>query len=152
MKRLVLIPLVCLLFGCSPSAPTTTDTTASNAASESGHSHEHGDLGPHGGHLLDLQPAGKHAEWTHDDEKHLIAVYLDDFDAEKVQEVKFVVDLEGVPQEEFPLTAGEQGWSITSEALMTHLNMGDVVKVQLLVIDDSGTQASVLEKHEDHHH
>lgn len=139
--------------GCQPAADDTASTTTQTetSAASGGHVHAHDETGPHGGHLLHLEPSGVHAEWAHDDDTHTITVYLDDFDAEKIENVKFVATI-GDTVEEFPLTAGDDGWSIESEALMTHINMGEAADVQFVVTDDSGNQSTKIEAHEHHHH
>ncbi len=144
---------VCIAFlGCAPPAEPQAAATPEEAATSGGHAHDHDDMGPNGGHLLHLEPSGGHAEWTHDDESHLITVFLTDFEVDKISSVKFVATI-GDTVEEFPLEAGEgDAWSISSEALMTHINMGDAATVQLVVADESGPQTSAIEAHEHHHH
>lgn len=154
MKRFAFLAIVAMLVGCGPAADDDAqDDAAENQPAESAHdhSHDHGELGPHGGHLVHLDPAGVDAEWTHDDESHLITVYLDGFDAEKIQSAMFVAKI-GDNDEEFALEAAGEGWAITSEALMTHLNMGEAVPVSLVVVDESGKQSALIENHEHHHH
>ena len=137
------------LVGCGPQAPAEKTETAANAPG--GHVHSHDEVGAHGGHMLHMDPAGVHAEWTHDDDTHSITVFLEDFDATKIQEAKFVAKI-GEAVEEFPLVAGDDGWSVTSEALMTHINMGEAAEVNLVVVDESGEQKAKIEAHEHHHH
>jgi hypothetical protein len=158
MKRLNLVAVFgCAMLtaslGCQP-APTAPPTVAveEHAPDEHSHAHDHGEEGPHGGHLVDLEPRGVHAEWTHDDDSHQITVYLDDFDAEKISSAKFTVQIADAPIEEFPLARGDSGWSVTSEALMTHLNMGEAATVKLVVVDDTGEQSAKMEPHEHHAH
>ncbi len=110
MARLSLLVAVVLTVGCTPATPTATTTSKDKAAagdSHAGHDHGHDDTGPHGGHLLHLEPTGTHAEWTHDDDKHLITVHLDDFDAAKIVSAKFVAKI-GDNSQEYPLTAIRQ--------------------------------------------
>lgn len=155
MKRRNVLAWLCLAtatatLGCQPAPPPPP---AQEPTAEShDHAHAHDEEGPHGGHLVDLEPLGVHAEWTHDDESHLITVFLDDFDAEKVASVKFTVEIADTPTEEFPLERGDDGWAVTSEALMTHLNMGEAATVKLVVVDDTGEQSAKMEPHEHHHH
>ena len=147
-----LLALVSLSLGCTPAEKPSTETAQpAETDSHAGHDHGHEDLGPHGGHLLHLSPSNGHAEWTHDDDNHLITVYLDEASADAIKEAKFVVKI-GEESEEFPLEAGDDGWSITSETLLTHINMGEAADVQLIVVDDSGEQSSKIEAHEHHHH
>lgn len=162
-KTLALLALACWILpwsvGCqNPSSQEPTAAADSESAdashdeeSHAGHSHDHDDVGPHGGHLLHLSPSDAHAEWTHDDDNHLITVYLDDFDADKIEAAKFVVQVQD-QTEEFALTPGDQGWSISSEALMNHINMGEAADVQLVVTDDNGDHTTKIEAHEHHHH
>src|SRR5690606_22385617 len=103
------------------------------------------------GHMVHLEPTGSHAEWTHDDDEHLISVYLDDFDATKIVTVKFTAKI-GDETEEFALTGSDGVWSITSQELLTHINMKDADEVNLVVVDDSGVHTAKIEAHEHHHH
>jgi hypothetical protein len=155
MKRdhfLCLTILCALTVGCQP-PPSSEPTTSADGGAEmtGGHDHGHDDMGPHGGHLLHLEPTGAHAEWTHDDDTKLITVHLDDFDASKISGVKFVVKIADASQE-FPLVKSDEGWTITSEELMTHINMGEAAVVTLLVMDEDGEQSTRIEAHEHHHH
>lgn len=165
MKRMItlLAALPCLLtIGCKPPAPATptaptagaptSGTTADTADDEGGHHHDHGDSGPHGGHLLHLEPSGAHAEWTHDDDENLITVYLDDFDADEITAVKFTVTIGEEAAEEFELTQADEGWTITSQELLTHINMGEAAKVALVVEEGDTPQSAAIEAHEHHHH
>ena len=140
--------------GCEP-ATETTDSTAGTtvpaADAHAGHDHGHGDVGPHGGHLLHLEPTGSHAEWTHDDDAKLITVYVDDFDAASISKLLFEVKI-GDEVQEFPLTATDNGWTITSEELLTHINMGEAATVHLVLEDSAGRQAAKIEAHDHHHH
>ena len=153
LARLSLLVAVVLTVGCTPATPTATTTSKDKAAagdSHAGHDHGHDDTGPHGGHLLHLEPTGTHAEWTHDDDKHLITVHLDDFDAAKIVSVKFVAKI-GDNSQEYPLTATDSGWTITSQELMTHINMKEAAEVNLVVVDETGVHSTKIEAHEHHH-
>lgn len=143
--------------GCSPKETTqpmaggSSGTTAADA-----HAHDHGEHGPHGGHLLHLEPDGVHAEWNHDDDTKTITVYLDDLTA-PATEVKFVVKAGDTEPQNFPLTKGEEGtgggtWTITSDALLTHLNMGEAAQVQLIVTEGDKQMTSKIEHSDEHHH
>ena len=149
---IALVALVCFN-GCGAPGDTSDTQTAAQGGGENGggHSHDHGDVGPHGGHLLHLEPSGAHAEWTHDDDTHSISVFLDDFQADKIESAKFVATI-GEETEEFGLESTENGWTISSEALMTHINMGEAVEVCLVVVDDTGEHTCTIEAHEHHHH
>lgn len=152
IRKLLLVALaisIPTLIGCGPQAPVEKKETAAGEAG--GHVHSHDELGAHGGHMLHMEPTGVHAEWTHDDDTHTITVYLEDFDSSKIKEAKFVAKI-GEATEEFPLVAGDDGWSITSEVLMTHIDMGEAAEVSFVVVDDSGEQKAKIEAHEHHHH
>jgi hypothetical protein len=152
--RLLGLTALLLSVGCTSATPTAVneaDKAAAEGDAHAGHDHGHDALGPHGGHLLHLEPTGSHAEWTHDDDKHLLTVHLDEFDAAKVVSAKFVAKI-GDTTEEFPLTATDSGWTITSPELMTHINMKDAAQVQLVVVDDTGVHSCAIEAHEHHHH
>lgn len=157
MRHFLVLPLLLLVLACFAGCGTKDgekDTqTAEEGAKDSGggHSHAHADLGPHGGHMLHLEPSGAHAEWTHDDETHTVNVYLDDFQADKIKEAKFTATI-GDEVEEFALESSDEGWTISSETLMTHIDMGEAVEVCLVVIDDTGEQTCTIEPHEHHHH
>ena len=142
--------LVCMLFaGCNPSEKPVAKTDTESGGSSN--SHDHGDhaVGPHGGHLLHLDPAGTHAEWTHDDDNN-VTVHLDDF--AEVSAAKFVVKV-GDQTEEFALESGDDGWSLTSEPLMNHINMGEAAEVQLVVSTGGVDHTTKIEgDHEGHHH
>ncbi len=154
LLRTMLVPTFLLALGCTPAAPTAATSGTEKAAevdSHAGHDHGVDDVGPHGGHLLHLEPTGSHAEWTHDDDTHLITVHLDDFDMAKIVSAKFVAKI-GDNTEEFPLTATDNGWTITSQELMTHINMKDAAEVNFVLVDDAGVHSSKIEAHEHHHH
>lgn len=144
-----LLVLICTAtMGCKQSTPTApTGSTPAGTAD----AHDHEEHGPHGGHMVHLEPTGSHAEWTHDDDAHLIAVYLDDFDAAKVVSVKFTAKI-GDDTQEFPLVSSDGVWSITSQELLTHINMKDAAEVNLIVVDESGVHTAKVEAHEHHHH
>ncbi len=152
MRGLLLSLAVCVL-GCQPATPEqeTAKADASEVDSHAGHNHGDHDLGPHGGHLLHLEPSGVHAEWTHDDKNNLITVYLDDFDANKISGAKFVAKI-GQETQEFPLTADAGAWTISSSELMTHINMKEAAEVSFVVTDDQGSHSSKIEAHDEHHH
>jgi hypothetical protein len=150
---LSLLALFTLALGCQPATTSPdADAPAGEQAADAHAGHDHGDLGPHGGHLLHLEPTGAHAEWTHDDDAKLITVYLDDFDAAAIESVKFDVTIGESPSQEFPLTQGDDGWTITSDELLTHINMGEAAVVSLVVTGADGQQSTRIEAHEHHHH
>lgn len=120
------------------------------------HVHDHAEHGPHGGHMLHLEPDGVHAEWAHDDDTKTITVYLDEV-TKPASDVKFEVKVGDTEPQSFPLTKAEGGtgggtWSISSDALMTHLNMGEAAKVQLIVSSDDKQMTSTIEHSDEQHH
>ena len=157
MLRILSISLAFLslpsIIGCGGGGENSAgnSSTAQQDSDDSDHGHHHHDLGPHGGHMLHLEPSGVHAEWTHDDESYLVSVFLDDFEADKIQAVKFVTKI-GDESEEYPLESTENGWTISSEALLTNINMGEAVDVSLVVVDDAGEQTCTIDEHGHHHH
>ncbi|MEZ6081555.1 MAG: hypothetical protein R3C56_39565 [Pirellulaceae bacterium] len=159
MIRIVSVCACCAAsLGCQPSATSSksakssrfTDTADYDRFS-AGHDHIREDVGPHGGHMLHLEPTGSHAEWTHDDDQHLVTVYLDEFDAASIVSAKFTAKI-GDATEEFPLTNGDSSWTVTSPELMTHINMKDAAEVNLIIVDDAGVHTAKIEAHEHHHH
>lgn len=155
MRQFATVFLLAALVGCQPTSTGTNATTGGDSMAEkdahAGHNHDHDETGPRGGHILHFEPTGVHAEWTHDDETGLITVYMDDFSTDKIEMAKFMVEIPESDPEEFSLEAGEDGWTVTSEALMTHMNMGETVEVKLVIVDDSGEQSAKIENHADAH-
>ncbi len=150
--RLLFGCLITFSVGCQPAAQeAASDGAKAEVDSHAGHDHGAHDVGPHGGHLLHLEPNGAHAEWTHDDKSSLITVYLDDFDAAKISSAKFIAKV-GEESHEFPLASEGDGWSISSAELMTHINMKEAAEVSFEVVDDAGTYSSKIEAHDEHHH
>lgn len=47
------------------------------------HAHSHAAQGPHKGHIIELGEEEYHAEWTHDDESGLVAIYILDKEMKK---------------------------------------------------------------------
>ncbi|MGN6135896.1 MAG: hypothetical protein ACTHOU_15515 [Aureliella sp.] len=161
----------CVLFGlamfvcsgCSPKSndqPSAMGTSGTTAADDHDHAHDHGEHGPHGGHMLHLEPDGVHAEWSHDDDSKTITVYLDELSAAP-SEVKFVVKAGDTEPQDFALAKsegdaeGSKGggtWTITSDALMTHLAMGEAAKVELVVVEGDKRLTSSIEHSDEHHH
>jgi len=143
-----------VLIGCQPSS--SGKPQAGKAAAGGGHDHDHDDHGPHGGHLLHLDPDGIHAEWDHDDDKKLITVYLDDFKTAP-SEVKFVVKVGDTEPQVFALAKGEGdegggAWTLTSDALLTHLAMGEAANVQLVIVHADKQLSTKIQHSSEHHH
>lgn len=156
IQMIPVLALCCVVsWGCKPAATSSTSSPKAGSetagATDSHADHDHEAAGPHGGHLLHLEPTGSHAEWAHDDDQHLITVYLDEFDPAQIATVKFTAKI-GDATEEFQLTNGGDGWTITSPELLTHINMKDAAEVNLIVVDDAGVHTAKIEAHDDHHH
>lgn len=143
--------------GCDTKPSTKPVAGAGTTGSDDhDHAHDHGEHGPHGGHMVHLEPDGVHAEWSHDDDTKTITVYLDEV-AKPASEVKFVVKVGDTEPQTFALSKSEGGmgggtWTISSDALMTHLNMGEAAKVQLVVSSDDKQMTSTIEHSDEHHH
>jgi hypothetical protein len=78
--------------------------SASTAAHDHDHPHvhEHEPAGPHNGHIIELGSETHHAELTHDDESHIVGVYLLDASAKEIapieaESVTINVAVDGVP-------------------------------------------------------
>lgn len=76
--------IVLLLAACNSIAPPQP-APAPPAENHSGHSHSHSheEVGPNGGHLVELGDEDYHLEWTHDDATGLVTLYVLDSTAKK---------------------------------------------------------------------
>ncbi len=147
-----LLGIVAVLFGtgCQPAEKSALEPQ-SPEPTEGAHVHDHGETGQHGGHLLHLEPTGAHAEWAHDDDTNTVTVFADEQDLGEIEEVKFVVKI-GETTEEFPLQRQGDGWTLSSEALMAHLNMAEAAETSLVIRTADGVLSAKVEAHEHHHH
>lgn len=146
-----------LLVGCEAPKDSKAKAGASAAADDHGHNHDHGEHGPHGGHLIVLDPGHVHAEWTHDDAK-LVTVYLDELSAAP-SEVSFVVKVGDAEPQVFPMKKSESkeadqaaAWTLAGEALLVHVNAGEAAKVSLVVKTADGELKAAIEHSEEHDH
>ncbi len=137
------------------SAPSTTKTTAE------AHNHSHGDEGEHGGHLVHLEPSGEHAEWSHDDEKGTVTVYMEEAVSEgaKVDSVRIDLEVTGNPKKTYLLDSSSDEhkiansvFTIKSPELVTALGVGEGVKATLVVTIDGKEQSCKLEHDHGHDH
>jgi hypothetical protein len=109
------VPLVGLP-GCGKQPAESADAAHQHVADDD-HAHDHGDEGPHGGHIIELGTEEHHAELTHDDQEHRVGVYFlgDDAKTPKPIDAKSVtinVSVDGKPaQYELPAVwqRGERG-------------------------------------------
>lgn len=135
--------------GCSPSStgPGTSDS-GSEVGEESieivdldfappeieGHTHDH-EIGPHGGHVVRLQPGDQKAEWLQINEEETVQIYLPE--TKEVQLVSMKIALGDGPEQDFSLprdeALGEGAYKIVSPELMTAIKMQDAVTVSLQV-------------------
>lgn len=68
--------------GTRPAASPASAAHVSDAAGHDEAGHDHAELGPHGGHLIELGDDAYHAEILHDDHTHAVSIYLLDGKAE----------------------------------------------------------------------
>jgi hypothetical protein len=136
--------------------------TATNEHHE-GDGHDHGEVGPHGGHIIELGDENYHAELSHDDASHKVGVYLLDgtaksaapIDAPSVtinsavnnQPAQFTIP--AVPQPGDP--AGSASYfELVSEELCDRLDAQDA-HARLNIAIAGKPYVGVIEIH-DHHH
>lgn len=120
--------------------------------------HDHAELGPHGGHIIVLDPGHHHAEWVHIDEDNVVEVYLGEL-AESATKVQFVAELEGKDPVTYELepasdSLGAGGYQLQSPNLLTHIAMSDgtTARVTLVVETDKATLKATLSGDHDHDH
>lgn len=144
-RSLILLCTVAIPFAVGTQAGCKGDAKAPHTATGD---HILGPTGPHGGHFLELEPSGMHAEWSHDDESHEVFVFLDDFEVAKLDSVMFVATIDS-SEREFPLQPYGERWRLSSTTLLQHIDTGTEVK---LVIEDSeGKHTGKIESHADQH-
>lgn len=66
--------------------------------------HDHGDEGPHGGHIIELGTEDHHAELTHDEDSHRVGIYVLGDDAKTAvpigaESVTINVSVDGQPSQ-----------------------------------------------------
>jgi hypothetical protein len=152
--------------GCEPAA-TKSDAGKQTAATEKkddhghSHAHDHGDHGEHGGHLVHLEPSGGHAEWSHDDDKGIVTVYVEEIvsGGAKVEGVRIDLEVGTNPKKSYNLeTSSDEHkiensvFSITSPELVTALGVSEGVKATLVVVVDGKEQSCKLEHDHGHDH
>ncbi len=124
------------------------------------HSHAHED-GPHGGHMLDLLPDGGHAEWTHDDEKGILTIYLEELVAagKKVEKVRVDLALQNNETKSYDLKVSEADqhkiegaiFSIVDPQLVTTMEVPGVKATLVVTADGKELKGSLAHDH-DHGH
>ncbi len=70
------------LQGCGKSQAPDGDTAAAD------HEHAHEEVGPHNGHIIELDADGYHAELTHDDAEHRVGIYVLDGSAKSAAPIE----------------------------------------------------------------
>lgn len=135
-----------------------------------GHAHHaHGDLGPNGGHVVEFDREGYHAEWLHDDKAGKLTVIILDESAGKEAAIPAssvaitisVKDAAGTANDTTyelvavnasqsePRTASRFENSKPDKNLLTHAKMGDAVNARLVVKIGDETYVGPI-KHEGH--
>ena len=161
---LVLISFI-LAAGCQQSPSSPPPSSGESQHPEDEHDHDHGALGPHGGHVLVLGDEQYHAEWTHDDKSGEIAIYLLDADIkEDVATAAELITIATTIREEtqtYELAADNQDqadpprasrFKTTNPNLLTALKQaGSGVDAQVRVVIDGSLFRGTFEKH-DHDH
>jgi hypothetical protein len=159
-----------LFTGCEPaanqnattaSATTSTSNTSKKTEDAHNHSHDHGDEGEHGGHLVHLEPGGAHAEWSHDDEKGTVTVFMEEAvsGGAKVESVRVDLEVTGNPKKAYAFEKGADEhkiensvFTIKSPELVTALGVGEGVKATLVVVMDGKEHSCKLEHDHGHDH
>jgi hypothetical protein len=144
---LALLAMIGIL-GCNPSAPPKVDS----------HSHNHAAHGPHGGHLVHLEPTGVQAEWAHDDDSGKLSVYLEEAiqSGKKIDEARIELEVTGSSKKTYDLVANDKNvYELVSPELLTAIEVGagDAAKViaKLIVTIDGKEEAAAMEHHEHSH-
>lgn len=168
-RRMASFPLGILLgflcaIGCSSETtlpdtpPQDTPGLHDDAHGDDHAGHDHEELGPHGGHIIVLDPGHFHVEWVHVDEDNLVEVYLGEL-AESAKKVQFVAEIEGKEPVAYELEPAEDslgagGYQLQSPNLLTHIEMSDgkAARVTLVVETDESTLKSTLSGAHDHDH
>lgn len=153
---LALVAIV-VLIGCQP--PETKQAKRPPTDNDShAHSHDHDDHGPHGGHLIHLEPSGSHAEWTHDDDSGKLAIHVEEIVefGKKIDSVKVELEIKGEPKKSYDFAAAGKGvYELVSPELLTAIEVGsgakEKVSVKLVLSIDGKEDTASLEHHEHSH-
>lgn len=157
--------LLCLIAGGCNQNTTTNEPVETAAGEHDAHDHEddhdheghtHDAPGPHGGHIVVLDPGHHHVEWVHLDDEDIVEVYLGSELAETVKRVQMVAVIQGEEPVNYDLEPAEElgtgGYQITSPNLLTQIEMSDgaATHVTLVVETDNGTLKSPISDDHDH--
>ena len=156
--------ILALAPGCQPD-PGPPPVPGNTTQLEEQHDHDHGALGPHGGHVLVLGDEQYHAEWTHEDQSGEIVIYLLDQDIkEDVTTTAELITITTTIRDEsqtYELAADNLNkedpprasrFKATNPNLLTALKQaGSGVKAEMRVIIDGTFFRGTFEKHEHDH-
>lgn len=147
-----------LLLGCGAGATDTSST--SDAVHDHATEHSHATEGPHGGHLIVLGEEEYHAELTHDEATHMVAVYLLDATAKETlssgpAEITLQIFKDG-DFVDYVLKASEDagGFAVVDEPLCDFLLHAESVKgrVQAAIAGKQYVGIIELAGHDEHDH
>jgi hypothetical protein len=156
LKRIVLVGLGAslLLSGCGPQ--DTSQTTSNPPAASAEEQHAHGQLGAHGGHLIELGDA-YHAELVGDHEAGTVTVYLLDDQATPLDNVDAAeLTLSMFRNGEFvdySLSAGDRPcvFTLVDDQLCRAFDHDDEVRARIKIMLDGQELVGKLEQ-EPHEH
>ena len=161
LRNLIASGTVLLIAACNSSTPPTPAPAANEQA---GHDHSHEELGPHGGHLVELGDEEYHLEWTHDDATGLITLYVLDGAAKEPVPVALetiTITAQVTDSTEYQLTAVEPGgdppasarFELKSPELIECLKLaGQGAEVSIALAIDGKDYRGVFEHHDHAHH
>lgn len=144
--------------GCNRSETTGLTPDAAEPVAVDGlevpddHDHAAHEMGPHGGHMVHLEPGGAHAEWVHLDSEEEIQVFVDE--AIDAQSVAMQVTIAGQAEPKtYELKSAEDelgagAFRLKSGELLVDIKMGEAATVQLVVETPQGTQQAAIEHHD----
>lgn len=156
--------------GCGPTNTAGDGDGDDDHGEHAGHDHGHDDHheGPHGGHILEFDKEGYHAEWTHDDEAKVVGVFILDESGKKdvmidAESVAIEVTIEDSEPQTFELLAvnseegvGASQFELEDQELLVHLKLTGKeeanVKATLKAVIDGETYAAGIVEEEHHHH
>jgi hypothetical protein len=153
-----------LLLGCGGGPSDTSHSTSESPAPVDNHAaaHNHAALGPHGGHVIMLGEEEYHAELTHDEASHTVAVYLLDSAAKETlpngpAEITLQVFKGGDFADHILKSSDEAGmFAVSDEALCDFLLHEAEVKGRIRAEIDGKQYVGVVEHtahaHEGHDH
>lgn len=146
--------LVGLFLGCGASEKSP------EGAKTGHHDHDHGPLGPNGGHMVHLHPHDYEAEWLHDDSGKITVIFhaREGKDLKETAvaaaDVKINVTIEDNTttyelRADDPQDGKASKYSKTDNKLLQHLNLvGGSFEAEV----DGKTFKGKIEKHEPHDH